>query len=185
MRSHAVAISGIVKSYNRLPAPEILARGNCLLVCGRETITFLFSEIFVFGNFYRRLSAARPETRFSERNAYLNVRIPPGKQNALEEAPEADSIPSGEARQRSKPRQRIPRPKGRAADSAMLERHAPRFAEAHDIPADTFRLAPSGGKKPWEVISRGEDNDRDRMRRQGLEDIKARCRSSAHRLAAN
>ena len=47
-----------------------------------------------------------------------------GKHNALEEAPEADSIPSGEARQRSKPRQRIPRPKGRAADGAMLERHA-------------------------------------------------------------
>jgi hypothetical protein len=48
----------------------------------------------------------------------------PGKQNALEEAPEAGSIPSGEARQRSKPRERIPGPKGRAADSAMLERHA-------------------------------------------------------------
>jgi hypothetical protein len=47
----------------------------------------------------------------------------PGKQNALEEAPEADSIPSGEARQRSEPRQAIPGPKGRAADSAMLERH--------------------------------------------------------------
>ena len=70
----------------------------------------------------RVLSAGRHETRFSERNAYLNVRIPPGKQNALEETPEADSIPSGEARQRSKPRQRIPGPKGRAADSAMLER---------------------------------------------------------------
>jgi hypothetical protein len=61
---------------------------------------------------------------FSERNAYLNVRIPTGKRNALEEAPEADSIPSGEARQRSKPRQRIPGPEGRATDSAMLEQHA-------------------------------------------------------------
>ena len=59
-----------------------------------------------------------------QRNVYLKVRIPPGKQNALEEAQEADSIPSGEARQRSKPRQRIPGPKGRAADGAMLERHA-------------------------------------------------------------
>src|SRR6516165_4916587 len=65
-------------------------------------------------------------TRFSERNAYLNARIPPGKQNALEEAPEADSIPSGEARERSKPRQRIPGFKDRAADSAMLTRHARR-----------------------------------------------------------
>ena len=33
---------------------------------------------------------------------------------------------SGEARQRSKPRKGIPGPKGRAADSAMLERHAGR-----------------------------------------------------------
>jgi hypothetical protein len=63
-------------------------------------------------------------TRLSQSYAYLKVRIPRGKQNALEEAPEADSIPSGEARQRSKSRQRIPGPKGRAADSAMLERHA-------------------------------------------------------------
>jgi hypothetical protein len=47
-----------------------------------------------------------------------------GKQNALEEAPEADSIPSDEARQRSKPRQRIAGLKDRAADRAMLERHA-------------------------------------------------------------
>jgi hypothetical protein len=48
----------------------------------------------------------------------------PGKQNALEEAAEADSKPSGEARQRSKPRQRIPELKGRATDSTLLERHA-------------------------------------------------------------
>ena len=59
-----------------------------------------------------------------QRNVYLKVRISPGKQNAPEEAPKADSIPSGEARQRSKPRQRIPGPNSRAADSAMLERHA-------------------------------------------------------------
>ena len=61
-----------------------------------------------------------------QRNVYLKVRISPGKQNAPEEAPKADSIPSGEARQRSKPRQRIPGPSSRAADSAMLERHARR-----------------------------------------------------------
>jgi hypothetical protein len=47
----------------------------------------------------RRGGDGRRETRFSQRNAYLNVRIPQEKQNALEEAPEADSIPSGEARQ--------------------------------------------------------------------------------------
>jgi hypothetical protein len=47
-----------------------------------------------------------------------------GKQSALEEASEADSTASGEARQRSKPRQRIPGFEGRATDRALLERHA-------------------------------------------------------------
>jgi hypothetical protein len=44
--------------------------------------------------------------------------------NTLEEAPEADSTASVEARQRSKPRQGIARFEGRAADSVLLERHA-------------------------------------------------------------
>src|SRR5215469_3748260 len=61
---------------------------------------------------------------FRSANAYLSVRIPAGKQNALEEASKTDSIPSVEARQRSKPCQGISGFKGRAADSAMLERHA-------------------------------------------------------------
>ena len=47
------------------------------------------------------------------------------KQSALEEASETNSTTtSGEARQRSEPRPRIPGLEGRAADSAMLERHA-------------------------------------------------------------
>ena len=46
------------------------------------------------------------------------------KQSALEEASKTDSTASGEARQRSEPRPRIPGLEGRAADSAMLERHA-------------------------------------------------------------
>jgi hypothetical protein len=82
-------------------------------------------RLFPEATISRNENADNPSViRFWERNAYLNVLIPAGKQNALEEAPEADSIPSGEARQRSKPRQRIPGPKGRAADRAMLERHA-------------------------------------------------------------
>src|SRR5262249_60125670 len=60
---------------------------------------------------------------FRSANIYLKFGSQ-GRQNALEEAPEADSISSGEARQRSKPRKRISGFKGRAADSAMLERHA-------------------------------------------------------------
>ena len=87
----------------------------------RETLAFV-SRISIGAP--RSLTAGRRETRFSERNAYLTLGFPQEKRNALEETPEADSIPSGEARQRSKPRQRIPGPKGRAADSAMLERHA-------------------------------------------------------------
>ena len=56
----------------------------------------------------------------------------PGKQNALEEAPEADSIPSGEARQRSKPRQRIPGPKGSCDVSNLSDSHrANDSAECH------------------------------------------------------
>src|SRR5215468_68493 len=62
--------------------------------------------------------------RVSERECLFKRSDFPGKQNALEEAPKADSIPSVEARQRSKPCQRISGFKGRAADSAMLERHA-------------------------------------------------------------
>ena len=96
-------------------------------------------------------------TRFSKRNAYLNVRIPPGKQNALEEAPEADSIPLSEARQRPKPRQRIPGPKGRAADGAMLERHGGRTARRVLPPGMKQFPVGHSHKQGYELIIPGTD----------------------------
>jgi hypothetical protein len=82
-----------------------------------------------------------------------------GKQSALEEAPEADSMPSGEARQRSKPRQRIPGPEGRAADSAMLGWHAGQHCSSgstagHEaIPCRPLSQTRAGADYPWHGLA--------------------------------
>src|ERR1700751_1200219 len=93
-----------------------------------------------------------------------------GTQSALEETPEADSISSDEARQRSKPRQRIPGLEGRAADRAMLKRHAgqhcsSRSTARHEaIPCRSLSQTRAGADYPrhglamdgWEEALRGD-----------------------------
>ena len=59
---------------------------------------------------------------------------PQGKHSALEKASETDSTASGEARQRSKSRSRIPKPEGGAAYGAMLELDAGQHRASSSAP---------------------------------------------------
>ena len=63
-------------------------------------------------------------TRFSERNAYLNVLIPQeNRMHWKKRQKQIQNLQAKHGNDRSLARE-IPGPKGRAADSAMLERHA-------------------------------------------------------------